>query len=138
MATEARVHAHDQNMVNEIEDFGESFDRSSGIEHDPGLAAMRSDQVKGAIEMDAGFLVNGNPVGTGFGKFGNEEIGILDHKVTIERDFELAAKRADHGRADGEIRDEVAVHDVEVENGAAAVDGLLGVGGKLRKVGGEN
>ncbi len=138
LTAEAGIHAHDQDVVDKIEDFGKGFDGSGGIEDYAGLAAVRSDEVKRAIEMDAGFLVDGHPVGAGFGKFGDEEIGIFDHQVAIEGDFELFPQRAHDGRTDGEIGDEVAVHDVEVEDGATAIDGLLGVNGKLREVGGEN
>ena len=138
LAAEAGIHAHDQDVVDEVEDFGEGFDGRGGIEDYTGLAAVRSDQVEGAIEMDAGFLVHGDPVGAGFRKFGDEEVGIFDHEMAIERNFELLAERANDGRADGEVGDEVAVHDVEVEDGAAAVDGLLGFGGELREIGGEN
>jgi len=138
LAAEAGIHAHDQDVVNEIENFSERFNGSGWIEDYAGFAAMRSDEVKRAIEMDAGFLVDGHPVGAGFGKFGDEEIGIFDHQVAIERDFELFAQRAHDGRADGEVGNEVAVHDVEVQDGAATVDGLLGVDGELREICGEN
>jgi hypothetical protein len=138
LAAEAGVHAHDQDVVNEVEDLSESFYGRGGIKHYAGFASMRSDEVETAIEMDASLLMDGYPVGASFREFGNEEIGILDHEVTIERDFELAAKRANHGWAYGEIGDKVAVHDIEMENGATTVDGLLGIGGKLREVGGKN
>jgi hypothetical protein len=138
LAAEAGIHAHNQDMVNEVEDFSESLDGRGGIKHYAGFASMRSDEVETAIEMDASLLMDGNPVGANFREFGNEEIGILDHEVAIEGDFELATKGANDRRPDSEIGDEVAVHDIEMEDGAATVDGLLGIGGKLREVGGKN
>lgn len=138
LAAEAGIDAHDQDVVDEVEDFRESFDGGGGIEDNAGLAAVGSDEVKSAIEMDAGLLVNGDPVGAGFGKFGDEEIGILDHEVAVKWDFELLAKGFDDRRTDGEIGDKMAIHDVEMENCPAAIDGLLGIGSKLREVGGEN
>ncbi len=65
----------------------ERFDGSGGIEDYAGLAAVRGDQVQRAVEMDAGFLVDGHPIGAGFGKFGDEEIGVFDHEVAIEGDL---------------------------------------------------
>jgi hypothetical protein len=124
--------------MDEIEDLGKGLDGSGRIEDYTGLAAVRSDQVEGAIEMDASFLMHGDPVGAGFGKFGDEEVRIFDHEVAIERNFQLFAERANDWGADGEVGDEVAIHDVEVEDGAAALDGLLGFGGELREIGGEN
>jgi hypothetical protein len=35
--------------------------------------------MEGTIEMHAGFLVYGDPVGAGFGEGGDEIVGALDH-----------------------------------------------------------
>jgi hypothetical protein len=45
--------------------------------------------------------------------------------VTIEGDPRDLAKRGDHGRADRKIRNEMAVHDVDVENSGSALNGGL-------------
>src|SRR6185503_5865568 len=51
-------------------------------------------------------------------------IWFLDHQVDVERPRRDALDRADHGRPDGDVGDEVAVHDVHVnEVGAAAFRG---------------
>jgi len=114
LAAETGVHAHDQDVVDEVEDLGESFYGGGGIDDDARFATVGGDEMERAIEMDAGFLMDGDPVSAGFGEFRNEEIGILDHKVTVEGNFELMAERTDNGRSNGEIGDEVTVHDVEM------------------------
>lgn len=48
--------------------------------------------MEGTVEMDAGFLVDRDPISASFDKFGDEEVRILDHKVAIEGDLELLAE----------------------------------------------
>ena len=81
--------------------------------------------MEGAIEVDAGFLVDGDPVGAGFGEGGDEVVGAFDHEMAVERDLGDLAEGGDYGRADLKIGDEMAVHDVDVEDGGAAFDGGL-------------
>ena len=76
--------------------------------------------------MDAGFLVDGNPIGAGFRERGDKFIGPFDHQVTIEWNFRDFAKRGYYRGADGEVRDEMAIHDVHVENSGSAFDSGLG------------
>ena len=138
LAAKAGIDAHHQDVVDEVQHLGQSLNRSGGIQDHARLATVRGDQVQGAVEMHASFLVDGNPVGAGFGKFLDEEVGILDHEVAIEGNFKKFPQRPHNGRADGEIWDEVAVHDVQMEDRAAALDGLLCIAAKLREVGGKN
>ena len=95
--------------------------------------------MKSAVKMDAGFLVNGDPVGAGFGEGRDELIGIFDHEVAIECDAGKGfAERGNDGWTDGDVGDEVAVHDVEMENGAATIKRSAGVSGEIGEVGGED
>jgi hypothetical protein len=138
LAPKTGIDAHHQNVMDEVEDFRKRFDRRGGIENYAWLAAVRSNEVKRAVEMYASFLMDRDPVGARFSKFRDEVIGMLDHEMAIKRNLEVFAQTGDHNRADSEVGNEVAVHDVEMEDGAAAFDGLLGVSGKLREIGGEN
>jgi hypothetical protein len=88
--------------------------------------------------MHAGLLVDGNPIRAGIGKFGYEEIGIFDHEVAIEGHLREVPERLHHWRADGEVGDEVAVHEVQVEDRAAALKSLQRVAAQLREVSGED
>jgi hypothetical protein len=91
-----------------------------------------------AVEMHASLLMNGNPIRASFSEFSNEKIRIFDHQVAIERDFDRFTKPLHNGWTNGDVRDEVAVHDVDMKHGAAAVNGELRVGAELREVGGQN
>ena len=75
--------------------------------------------------MDTSFLMHGYPIAAGFCECGDEFVGSFDHQVTIEGDPRDLAKRGNHGRADRKIRNEMAVHDVDVENSGSALDGGL-------------
>jgi hypothetical protein len=82
--------------------------------------------MKGAIEMQAGFLVDGNPIGPGFGKCGDEFVRPFNHEMTIEWDFRDFAKRSYDRGPDRDIRDEMTIHNVHVENGGSPFDSGLG------------
>jgi hypothetical protein len=82
--------------------------------------------MKGAIEMDAGFPVDGDPIGAGFGKCGDEVVGPINHEMAIERNFQDFAKTGYDRRPDRDIRDEVAIHYVHVDDACSPFDDGLG------------
>jgi hypothetical protein len=60
----------------------------------------------------------------GLGKGVYERIHRRDHQVHVERLFRMRTKLLDHGRAEGQVRHEMAVHDIDVDHvGASMVDG---------------
>ena len=62
--------------------------------------------------------------GAGPGERFDVAIGVADHQVHVERHLGDALERRDDRRADGDVRHEVPVHDVDVDQvGAAALDG---------------
>src|SRR5208283_568222 len=86
----------------------------------------------------AGLLLDGDHVGAGLGEDGDVVVGVLDHEMTVEGELGDGADGLDHGRAEGDVGDEVAVHDVDVDDGAAAALGCGYFIGEVGKVGGEN
>jgi hypothetical protein len=68
LTTEAGVHAHDQDMMNQRKNLIEGVDRCCRVYDHSGLTSVGGDQMKGAIEMDAGFLVDRDPISASFGK----------------------------------------------------------------------
>ncbi len=71
----------------------------AGFMTTPGLQPCAAIKIKGAIEMDAGFLVDGDPISAGFGKCGDEFVRPFNHEMTIEWDFRNFAKRGYDGGA---------------------------------------
>jgi len=88
--------------------------------------------------MDTSFLMHRNPIGACFRECGDEFVGSFDHQVTIDRDPGDLAKRGDYGRADRKVRNEMAVHDVDVENSGSALDGGLRIVAEPCEVSREN
>jgi hypothetical protein len=134
LATEAGVHAHDQDMMNQRKNLIESMDRCGRVYNYSGLASVRCDQMKGAIEMDAGFLVDGDPISAGFSKCGDEVVRPINHEMAIERNFQHLAKRGYDRRPDRDIRDEAAIHHVHVEDGRTSFYRALGFRAEAREV----
>jgi hypothetical protein len=58
--------------------------------------------------------------------------------VAIEREPGYRAESLDHGRAEADVGDEVAVHDVYVQDGCAASLGCRDIVGEVGKIGGED
>ncbi len=73
--------------------------------------------------MDASFLVNGYPICTGVNKRRDELVRILDHQVHIQRHRDCFFQRADHRRADGDVRHKMAIHHINVQELRPALDG---------------
>jgi hypothetical protein len=122
-------------MMNQRKNLIEGVDRCGRVYDYSGLASVRCDQMKGAIEMDAGFLVDGDPIGAGFGKCGDEVVRPFNHEMTIEWNFRDFAKRRHDRRPDRDIRDEVAIHHVHVEDGGSPFDSGLGFCAEASEVG---
>ena len=88
---------------------------------------MTLDQMQRAVQVANRFLMNRNPVDPGVCKNRNKLVGILDHQMTIERNVHRLAQGCDHGRADGDVGDEVTVHDINMEEGRTASHRGIGI-----------
>src|SRR5258708_36287156 len=73
------------------------------------------DLLEVAMEMAAGFDVNGEAIGTGFSEGFGISFGFFDHKMDIA---DLIGRRADlfdDGEPEADVGNESSVHDIEVE-----------------------
>ena len=97
-------------------------DRGRRVEDDARLGAERLDGVHRPMEMGQHLDVHGNHRRAGLHERLDVAIGLVDHQVDVERDPGDALERADDRRPDGDVRHEMAVHDVDMnEVGAAAL-----------------
>jgi hypothetical protein len=112
-------------MMNQGKNFIEGVDRCGRVYNHSGLTSVGGDQMKGAIEMDAGFLVDRDPSSAGFRESGDEFVRSFNHEMTIEWDFRDFAKGGYDRRPDRDIRDEMAIHHVHVKNGGSSFDSGL-------------
>ena len=138
LPAKAGVDAHHQNIVHHGQDFDERLDRGGRVDDDAGQHVVFDDVLEGAVQVAADLLMHGDHVGAGLGEGGDEGVGVLDHQVAVERQLGDGAQGLDHGRAEGDVGDKVAVHDIDVDDGAAAALGRGDFVGEMGEVGGED
>ena len=113
-----------------------------GIERDAGLLAEPADHLQRAVEMLGGLGVDGDDIGAGLGEGFEIEIDRLDHEMHVEHLLRARPDAFDEARPEGDVRHEMAVHDIDMHPVAARfVDGadLLAEAGEIgREDGGGN
>src|SRR5512145_1393566 len=115
LAAVTGIDGHHQHQVDVVEHLGDGVGGRRRVERNAGFLAQRLDQLNGAVQMWAGFGVNGDDVGAGVDEVVDERIDWRHHKVDIEGESRMRPKRLDHRRADGDVGHEMAVHDVDVK-----------------------
>ncbi len=65
-------------------------------------------QVRDSFHMDR------DPVGSGFPECFQVPVRLLDHQMNVQGEGRDPMNRLDHGRSDGQIGNEVAVHHIQV------------------------
>ena len=76
---------------------------------------MLLDRLHRAMEMRAGLYVNREIVCSGLCEFGDKAIGVRDHEVDVEGQLSDFSERRYDRRTDGQIWDEMSVHDINME-----------------------
>jgi len=138
LSSEARIDAHYEHEVDHGEDFDERLDRCSGIDDDAREDVVFGDVLQGAVQVGACLLMHRDHICAGLGEGWNVRVWILDHEVAVEGELGDGAQRLDHRRAEGNVGNEVAVHDIDVNDGSAATFGCGDFIGEMGKVGGED
>ena len=67
------------------------------------------------MEMRAGLDVHREVIRASLGEFGDKGVGIGDHEVNVKREFRDFSERCHDRWANGQIRHEVSVHDIDVQ-----------------------
>ena len=99
---------------------------------------MVQNQLQGAVQMAASLDLDRDHIGSRLGEGGDELVRILDHQVAVERQIGNGPDRFDDRRAEGDVGDEMAVHHVHVDNGAATGCGSADLISKMREVCGQD
>ena len=101
--------------------------RRARADDEPGLAAGVADLRQGVVDVRGRLDVDRDAVRAGLRELGDVALGALDHQVHVEVRLvgQRLAQRGDDHRPEGDRRDEVAVHDVAVDDAAALVHDLL-------------
>ena len=138
LAAEAGIDAHHQHEVDEVENMRDRGGRRRRIEGDPGLLAERPDRLQRAVEMRPGLGVDGQAIGAGGGEIGEIGIDRRDHQMHVEGLGRDMPDRLHHLRTEGNIRHEMAVHDIDVDDVAASRHDVADRFAEPREIAGEN
>src|SRR5258706_8956696 len=125
LPAEAGDDAHDQDEVDVIEGGEDALDGRGGVERDADGAAELFDILGGLGGIIHGFYLEGDVLCACLDHRGGVTDGVGDHDVNVEEGGGDLARRFDDGRAEGDVGDEVDVHDVEVEEVCAAREDIL-------------
>ena len=137
LPAEAGIDAHEQDDVEVLEDVLQGVDGRMGIEGNACLHACRLDLLDGAVQMGGRLSVDGKDVGTRAGECLNVAFGLDNHQMDVQGFAGCLFYVLHNRQAVGDVGDENAVHDVEVEPiGIAAVD-HFDVSAQMEEVGRE-
>ena len=142
LVTPAGVDAHAEHHVERVlGDLGERLNRGRRADDRGGAAAALPDEVERPLEMGGRLDVDGDAVGARPRKLLDALLRPLDHQVDVDhpaRVMHLVGDRADRDRPERDRRDEVAIHDVHVNDPGAGGEHLGDVGAEPGEIGGED
>ena len=119
LAAKARLDGHEQDHVNRGDNRLQGGDRGfrlDGDTHRTAEVTQLFDHVLGAGDC---FQMEGDAVAAGLDEFGGVLGGVGDHQVGIEEKLMMRAEPFDQNRAEGKVGDEMAVHDIQMQESGA-------------------
>lgn len=118
LATEAGLDSHHEDEVDVGEEGFNGADRRAGVEHEAILATEGADAGEGGRVIVSGLDVNADEVGAGLGEGIDVVLRLGQHEMGVEEEFRARAAEGGEGLgAEGEVGDEVSVHDIAVQPG---------------------
>ena len=138
LSPESGIHRHDQHQVHVRDDFFNGAQGSRRVERDPGLDPKLFDALNRAVQVGTGFRMYRQIIGSGLGKVGNDGVRVRDHEMDVEWESSHFVKRFDNGRTDREVRHEMPVHHVHVQQVGSRGFHRGDFIGQVRKVRGES
>src|SRR5712692_7190261 len=122
LPAKSRIHRHDENQVELVQDVIEAGQRRGGVQYKARLAARIMDQADGAIDVLARLRVEADDVRPGASEIRNDPIDRSDHQVHVDYAFGERADCLAHDRSHREVRDVMIVHHVEVNHVGSRCD----------------
>ena len=107
------------------------------LEDQPGRQAKPADGGQRGRHVAFGLDVEGNRIGPGLGEPLGVAVGVRQHQVDVEAEFDGPADGGNHVGSKRQVRDEVAVHDVDMQGVAARGLGPPGAVREVAEIGGQ-
>src|SRR3712207_815149 len=134
LSPKSRVHAHHEHVVEVGQRPLDELRWGGGVQGGAGLAAAVPDHLQGPVQVTYGLRLHGDADHPGLYKRFNEVVRVLHHEVGVHWDIYRFDERGGYHRADGQVRDEVVVHRVEVDQLGPAPLGPAHFLGEVREV----
>lgn len=123
LTAKAGIDAHDEHEVASPDDVTNRLFAGRRIEHDPGALAQVVNVLDGPIQVGGGFDVHTERVGTRLGEIIEVLLRLEDHQMHVDPQSCRGSNGFHDGWADGDVRNEASVHDVDVNPiGASGLD----------------
>src|SRR5687768_15664838 len=139
LAAEARIDGHQEHEVYRVERVVEPAERRRRVQHETRPAAGIADQLYRSVDVPARLGMEADPGGTRRGEFRDQAVHGIDHQVDVDRRLHaVIAQRLADQRPNGEVRDVMVVHDVEMDPVGPGGEHGIDLRTKARKVRGQD
>ncbi len=138
LAAEARIDRHHQHQVDQVEHVGNRRGRRRRVECHRRVGAQIVDVAECAVQVCAGFCMHDQARAAGVDVLLGHHVGRVDHQVRLEWHRGVLAGRRDHIGAECEVRDELAVHHVPLDQIDASRLELGDLVAELGEIGGQD
>ena len=113
--------------------------RRSRVENQTRFTAILFDELQRAIHMFRRFRVEGDDTGSRSGKIRHDTVNRLHHQMDVNRRGNtVVTQRFKHHRANGQIRNVVVIHNVEMDDIRARRECFCSVFTQAGKIGRQN
>ena len=139
LSSESRVDRHEKDDVKLVQDVLGGIKRGTRVENKSGLASSVLDQLKGSVDVVGGLRVEGDVRGSGIDEGLDGLIDRGNHKMDIDRGGNAVVTKglADH-RSDGQVRDVVVVHNIEVNDIGSGLQDVVNFGTEAGEISGKD
>ena len=137
LSSEARIHGHQHHQVQITNDFLQRGNRCVGIQRHARHHSFCLDLLDDTVEMDAGFIVDIHDFRAERLDFCNEFLRLHNHQMHVQRFAGVLSHCLHDGKAERDVGNEDAVHDVQMKPVAVAFVHHVEVALQIAEVGGE-
>jgi hypothetical protein len=135
LSAEAWIDAHEEHEVALLDDILEQADGRRGVEDHSPLHAGVVDGVKNAVEVCAGFIMDGEDIGASLLEIVHIAAGVHNHQVYVEGFLGVFFDVLDDGLTERDVGDKESIHHIDMQPVALGGVEHLDVALKIAEVG---